>query len=76
LTTASDERSENGPFSAVGSASAPPRIVKTRAVARASGVNNPLLQGASLRSSGPPLWLKMGQEEIDARKRDADRRYR
>jgi hypothetical protein len=41
LTTASDERSENGPFSAVGCASAPPRVVRSRAVARKKGSITP-----------------------------------
>ena len=54
LTASSDERSENGPFSAVGSASAPSRIVKTRAVARASGVNNPAIQSAPPLRQGAP----------------------
>ena len=53
LTTASDELGI-GPFSAVGFASASPRVFKSRAFARASGVNNPAIQNAPpLRPSAP-----------------------
>jgi hypothetical protein len=54
LTTASDELKRACPFSAVGSASASPRVFQTRAAARARGVNNPAIQRAPpLRPSAP-----------------------
>src|SRR4029077_10927776 len=54
LTTASDERSGKPAHSRVGSASASPRVFNPRAVARASGVNNPASQSAPPLRQGAP----------------------